>query len=302
MLLTVVVVVASAVALGKSRELVPNAGATPGYNAGGIHDAATAVSGEPTAKPQEPPKKAMTQMQRILTVVDEMNAYRAVTGSCPETPAIVEHTSDGGVTWVPVDLAPFAAASSVQRIVAGLNGYAAAIALNRDNCESALALVTFDGGIGWQGSVEALSQTWYVDPANAAVLHDPAGGTVDAPCAVSRLTSGGVETVGLVCKDTRLFASGDGGVTWTANTEILGIDSFAGHPGGFLAVSLDRPDCDGVQVSQLDFSLTVGQQVCVGKTAVEPGQTAISMEENAAWLWAGDTIFHSSDGGATWSE
>lgn len=299
--LVILVLAAAVAAYGKTSVVVPNVGATPGFNAGGVNETAQSAQ-EAVPEKAEHHQKTMVPARRVLAVIDGESAYRALTGSCPDTPAVIEVTVDGGIHWAAADLSEVAPASSAQRIVAGLGGYAAAIALDPEDCAQPAALVTFDGGTGWQSSKEALEETWHVDPANAAVLHDPSGDTVDAPCSVSRLAPGGADTLGLVCEDTRLFASADGGQTWTGSVELPGIDSLGGYADGFWAASVGAPECEGVQLSKLDVSLATKEQVCVPDVAPEPGNTAIAAEGDSVWLWAGDAIFRSSDAGENWAQ
>lgn len=296
--LAVAVAALAVVSLKKTRPYVSNAGATPGY-------AATVEESGVTEPPVEtaplPSRQDLPITQRVLTATDGNNAYRAVTGSCPAAQTIVERTSDGGTTWTQTDLGALAPVSAVHRILVGLDGYAAVIALNRDDCNSAVAMVTFDGGTGWQGSAEVLGQTWRVDPANPAVIWDPVGASLDAPCPVMRLASAGTETAGLVCADGRIFATSDSGATWYDSTEMTDVDALSGSSEGFLAASIGVANCSGVQVSALDTSLGERANWCVEGAVSSPGLTAISVGgDGSFWLWAGDQMFRSLDGGTTW--
>ncbi len=299
-LLVVAVVVLTVMAFARMNQVVPGAGQTPGYVEQPREDAQQ--SGVPVEQADQPKEEVLPEFSvrpagRVLTATSADAAFRANVGTCPEA-AVMERTVDAGMSWMATDVGQ--SASSPQRIVSADGMYAALVALSAENCDQLLAAASFDGGNTWQGSPEALEQSWFIDPADTRI-HTPVGATLEAPCPAVRLASSGVQNVALICVDGQVFGSEDGGNSWTGTEAMVGIDSLAATEGAYYAAQLGTGECQGTLVTRLAEDLQAAAETCVEQAEAIPGQTAISVSgDGAVWLWAGQATLRSLDGGATW--
>lgn len=290
------------VALSRAKPHVDAAGQTPGYaqSAAELNPAGESQSGSTSADAVTGESFTVAPARRVLTALDAATAYRAYTDTCPDASAKLSRSGNGGQTWETADLGEAFGVSAVQRIISGVDGYVGAIAMEADACTQAQALTSFDGGAQWEVSGEALGQSWFIDPSAPSTIHTPQGTTTSAPCDVARLAPAGVTDLAIGCADGRVFTSPDGGVAWEGGAMVSGLDSLAAAQSGLYIAAL-VPECSGVQVTVLDWSLNEISGQCVGDADAKPGRTAISVgTDGSVWLWAGENMHRSVDDTATW--
>lgn len=257
-------------------------------------------SEEPTS-PSEEPAVVIEPVQRLLTVASADIAWRATVGACDE-PGTVEVTSDGGETWnaVDPDLAP------VMRLKALDEDSVFAIG-GGDGCAASFR-ISGTAGSEWTSDEAELTGAWYREPAEPDVVHGPVD--VAAPCANEVADLAGLSTTvaAVVCTDGSIQQTDDGGSSWSALGTLEGAVALGPQLStdadfqGYLIASLES-GCEGVAIRSVgtDGGGLDGDPVsCVDTGEVAPGQVAVALNGEVAWLWAGDSLLISTDGGATW--
>ncbi|WP_166789044.1 hypothetical protein [Cryobacterium sp. TMT1-21] len=162
---------------------------------------------------------------------------------------------------------------------------------------------TFVGGDNYSTYTAKIDGTWYVDPANRATVHSPAGETT-APCdAVVSLAVRDDKRAAALCGDGQLFATTDAAVTWSDPTPAPGVVNLTATDSGYLAAAVGVADCAGVQLVALTAELASSPAGCypsTGPPASLSGNVGVSIGAGTLWLWAGDSLARSGDEGATW--
>jgi hypothetical protein len=259
----------------------------------------------PTPKPVEtkPPVVEPVETKpptRILTALNASTAWRAATGACPTTTANPELTTDAGATWTKYDASAGTNASSILSIYVTSKAEASLVTLSTKNC-TPQRVSTFVAGEQWKDYPDRVGANWFVDPANRAVVHSPVG-AFPAPCpAVIALANRTDSTAAVLCSDGRLFRTGDGAATWGPGVPLPGAANLTSGDNGYLIVAANQAGCAGAQVLSTpeapDGALSV--KGCRA-AAFTPGNLAVANAGGIVWLWAGDALSRSSDGGTTW--
>lgn len=260
---------------------------------------ATPADATPAEEPAAPVSRA-APTERVLTVASERLAWRAVVGTCG-APGLLEHSSDGGVTWTAQDvgLAPIArlkatSATSVFAIGGG------------EDCAPTFRLST-TAGTAWTTTDTELPGSWYLEPAARdalqAQVHGPRGDLV-APCPTGVVDLAALDDAraGLLCVDGSFQTTDDGGASWSQ--EGAAPDAVAIAPaGGAYVVAAVREPCAGLAVLTVandGTGLDAAPTACAPVDVAAPGQVAVAAVGSAVWVWAGDLVVVSRDGGVTW--
>lgn len=209
--------------------------------------------------------------------------WRATAGSCEAGGAVLERSSDAGVSWTDVtpnyrEVSRIAGLSTLAGTEAGI------IAQVGADCE-VQALRTFTQGQFWDSYPDVLANSRYVDPANPASVVLPTG-AVAAPCDRAwGLRSSGTTTA-FVCD----------GVAYT-NAGVA--DGWSPLPSGEVAaVTVDdlgvvlaavEQSCDGLALTR--FAEAAAEPVSLGcADAPRDGPTALAMVDGVPTVWAGDAL------------
>ncbi len=266
----------------------------------GTPRAAATPSASPTPVPTTAPEPA-TAPARLLSVLDEDTAWRSAVGSCPGTPPTLELTTDGGRTWRSSDLAGIADVAAVATVQATSEDVASVVAFDADGCAPVLAL-SYVAGNDWVTYPDRVAGNWFLDPAAPQVLHTPTG-EAPAPCeAVVSLAGRSAADAAVLCADHTVYRTADGGGTWSAPAGVPGSTAIAAGAGEYLLAVGGEEGCAGVAVTRLpdDAPAPATAATCASETAPQAGQVALATGGDSAWLWAGDDIVTSEDGGTTW--
>jgi hypothetical protein len=258
---------------------------------------------EPTATPTAGPAAAP---ERVLSVLDEETAWRSTVGACPGTAPTLERTTDGGSTWQSSDIAGIADVAGVAAIQLTSEDQASVVALAAEGCAPVLAL-TYVGGDDWVAYPDRAAGTWFVDPGTPSRVHSPSGDRT-APCStVVSLAPRDARNAAVLCADHTVHRTIDAGATWSEPVAVAGSVAIAGADDGYLLATTGSgttgsADCAGVTVTTLPDGGTApdAEAACAVPSAPEPGQVALATGGGSAWLWAGDSIVTSEDGGKTW--
>jgi len=234
---------------------------------------------------------------RIIVAASDSLAWRTAVGDCA-TPATVERTTDGGATWTALDVGLAAVvrmkATSVSDVFAIGGGGECAPSFRFSD----------DAGDGWVNDDGELAGSWYLRPSDRGVVHGPRG-EVPVPCTGGVVDLAGLDNsrAALLCTDGVLFATGDGGASWSTIGSAEQAVALAPGWDGYIAGVL-RPDaCAGVVVVPFDANgagLDTQEFVCAPVTDAQPGAVALASAGDALWLWSGDEVVISRDRGATW--
>jgi hypothetical protein len=160
---------------------------------------------------------------------------------------------------------------------------------------------TYVAGEEWANYPERANARWFMNPANRAVVHTP-NGVVAAPCAsVSAFAARSTTVAALLCADGTFLRTTDSGSTWGAALALPGAVNLAAAGEGYVVVVQGQAECAGLQVltggEAADTPLSI---TGCREAAFNPGDVAVSSGGGTLWLWAGDAVSRSNDGGATW--
>lgn len=310
--LTVVVAILCVMALRSARPYVPNAGETPGYEGNlsnvtsvdshndenDTTDSASSDSDEDAGSSTA--TTVVPSLTRILVAQDNNVAYRATTGPCPETSAVVEVTHNGGANWSSNYVGPSDFFSAPQRLLAGQDGHVTVVALDAEDCSTISVLQSYSFGSNWDLVADGAEETWHLSPTNPAQAIAPQVGAVELPCEGARIASPSSTSAGVLCSDGRVASTSNAGEAWATSDSFAGAEGIAVTGDAYLLVQTEVEECEGTQITRLNTSLTIDAQSCVPE-AHAPGETAIGGgTDGSVWLWAGNTIIRSTDAGATW--
>lgn len=248
------------------------------------------TSPTPTSEPAHA-SPAVAALSAVLGAVDDTVAYRAVTGSCPDAAAQLEVTVDAGGTWTPA--AP-ADARSIQSIAA-LPENVTILAADPASCAPS-AYRSFVQGADW-AVADDLGSRWHLDGSTVVAP----GGTASAPCATPvQLAARSATEAVVLCDDAMLTASSDAGASWSEPTAVPAAASVTSGADGYYVAVVDGGECDGVQVVALSTDLQPGAPGACVESNAGPGATVVAAAGGVLWLWSGDVVVRSIDGGATW--
>lgn len=228
----------------------------------------------------------------VLAVVDTDTAYRSVTGSCPETPAALEVTTDAGATWTPVGAAGARAVQSIDPTPDVVN----VVAADPATCAPVL-LRSVTQGADWQVTAE-IGTAWHLD---AGQVIAP-GGASSTPCATPVQLAARTSTeAAVLCDGATVWATTDAGATWSNSAPVPGAASVALAVEGYLLAVTDREGCEGARVVPLSTALDPGTPgACLPDVGSDGSTVLATAADGTMWLWSGDTVARSSDGGTTW--
>lgn len=289
-------VVLISTALNSTRSISAPSGYTP---------PAASSSPDPGASPDPEPTPsivAAVRPMRIVVALDADTVWRATTGACPATVAAPELTTDSGATWTATDTTGPTGVVALSRIIVNNESDVTMIGQDVESCAPALAR-TFVGGDDYAAYPDRLVAEWFVQPADAAIVHSPAG-DIAAPCTnVLVIAADDEDSAAVLCSDQSVWITNDSGATWPDKVAVLGGMNLAASEQGYRAAVLGAPGCVGVQVVTIVQSAPPVASGCfptVSDPASLAGAVALTEADGNVWLWAGEAFVRSADGGVTW--
>jgi len=246
----------------------------------------------PTESTPEPPPSAVP-LGRLIDASSATEAWRLTKGACPDGGGSVQRTSDGGATWDDVDTG----AEAFVRLRARGPADAFVVAVTGEGCEPAF-LATSDGET-WGELPGSLDDAWYIEPADATAVHSPAG-AMAGPCEGPVVDLAGVTSTraGALCDDGRVFTTDDGAASWAVRVAVPGAVALTDAGDGYLVGVLAAAGCPGVQVVAAGEG--TAEALGCSSAAAEPGSVDVAAVGESVWVWAGDAVQVSTDGGRTW--
>ena len=241
---------------------------------------------------------------RILSALDAENAWRAQTGSCPATSANPEYTTDGGLAWTATDATSATEVTALQSIIVEDDGIAAMIGLSAVGCRPAF-IKTFVFGANFREYPDQIEDTWYFDPAEASTLFTPRG-EVQSPCTtITSLAARDSNQAAVLCADQTLFITETTGEAWSEALAVPNAAGLSASAAGYRLATVGSDECAGVQLRTIAVpSMTIATTGCLElDTSPESlmGFVSVSEADGVVWVWAGDTLVTSMDGGSTWN-
>jgi hypothetical protein len=237
---------------------------------------------------------------RILSALDATTAWRGTTGPCPTTTAAVERTTDSGESWASFNASIETDASSILTMTVVDRTETSLVTLDAIDCTPQV-VDTYVAGEEWANYPERASGRWFINPSNRALVHTP-NGDVAAPCAsVAALAARSSTAAALLCADGTFLRTTDAGASWGAGIALNGAVNLAPANDGYLVVAQSQASCNGLQVLATGEPTEAPLSIAgCREAAFNPGDVAVSSGGGTLWLWAGDALSRSNDGGAIW--
>ena len=233
---------------------------------------------------------------RMLSAVSATEAWRATAGSCDGAAPLLEHSTDGGVTWNAVQLP-----ASVQAI-AGLRASTAQVAIlgaTGTACTAQDFVSTNDGGTWSPSSDPSVAGAGLL----SGSVHLTSGSTVPAPCTGAFAVFEGNTTTTVLCPDVLVWRSGTG--AWV-HVPVTGLAALTVNGSSYTIARQGVAGCSGIAVdSMVAYGVTpssaLKQLGCATKLASSAaGPVAIAQTGSDVWLWGGSSVARSLTGGASW--
>src|SRR5690625_313970 len=249
---------------------------------------------EPTAEPTEEATDEATAAgpaRRLLASIDASIAWRGTTGTCDE-PGTLEHTTDGGASWeeLPMDLAPLVRVRVLgEQALFAIGGGA--------GCEPTY-LSSSTSGTSWLANDEYLEGSWYLHPADRDVVSTPAG-LGEVPCEAVDLAGLNTSNGAILCTDGLVMRTEDGGASWQETSPPGSPRAIGVSDGGYLLAGADE-GCEGVAVTALSLDGGADESTCADVADGSASDLAVAGWDGAMWLWAGEEVLVSTDGGQSW--
>ena len=270
---------------------------------GGVEDSAPNASASSSADVQSSPSPTVTSTPAVpavasaprqLVPVDASDIWRASTGSCPTTAAVIEHSIDGGATW---QIVTTPGIDVRQVLELAPQGGATVWLAARTGVDCAVgAFGSYTDGEFWGAYPGAISDFAYLDPALIV-----GGVPVAASCAPVTQVRSAADRVMATCADAlseRIGATGE----W-ATFALPGLLAAAPSENGYVAAVWGAPGCAGVSVQSIASPVGSAESVVVGCVSEEtaPDQLTIAEFGSTVWLWSADRLSVSDDVGVSWS-
>ncbi len=227
----------------------------------------------------------------LLSAIDGQEAWRASSTTCSDPKAVLEHTTDGGKEWQAVDL------DADVRTIAALRATSSGVSVlvgTGDACATTVRTTTDDGATWADGAPGA---------AGAGITEDGlvlGSDLVDAPCADPADAFRGDSTTLVACDDQLDWRSGTG--AWV-DVPVDGVRAIAVDGSEYTLARAGTASCDGLQIETMPAAGVTGETTTtpIGCNHV-PTERPIALDRAGEdlWMWSGDSVTVSTDGGATW--
>lgn len=256
-------------------------------------------SATPSPRPTVVPLTLETYARRLVPI-DGSLAWRVGTVACTG-PLAIESSSDGGATWTSWstgedvwgvrEIVGYTGDSSMVGIIASVAG----------DCHPEYRM-SFTGGEFWGPYPEEQPDLAVIDPADPSVIEDAAG-AVASPCGAVSEFAEGPAGVGLLCTSTDVRLAPPDFGSWTTVTIEGAPVAITTSGDGYLVASRRDPACpDGLRLSSVGGDASVVPGMCLAAYADETAPvTLATAPDGAIWLWVGDRVGVSEDGGSSWT-
>ncbi len=245
----------------------------------------------------EPTGDAAADGKRFITTVDGQTLWRATAGACSSTPAVVERSVDAGETWTPLATSAFDL-RQVLALTTGDDGEIEIIGATGEACAVG-GFSSSDAGDSWAPDAALPGEISYLTPDDAAIVVSGQG--VGLPCPAIDVMSATTDRTVTAC--TAVLAEWDPTTGSWGTTPYAGVHALATEGERLMFVARGVPGCNGLgalAINGVPAAFASAPLVgCIdGADVSAPAALAISGQ--GAWLWVGDQLYRSPDGGVTW--
>ncbi|WIE65406.1 hypothetical protein DEI99_002410 [Curtobacterium sp. MCLR17_036] len=200
---------------------------------------------------------------------------------------------DGGASWTRVGLGDETGALLALRA----DSAGTSVLVGSGPACSTTVLSSTNGGADWHDGATGAAGAG-IGP-DGLVL---ASGTAAVPCPDPEQAFQGERTTAVVCNGG-LEWRGASGADWVS-VPVRGVRSLAVDGTSYTLARSGASDCSGVQIASmpatgLTASVTVTPVGCAAD-AEDDAALVVARAGAAVWLWAGDDVVVSEDGGVTW--
>ena len=254
-----------------------------------------------SAKPTSSTKQniEVVPTRRLLVATTAREAWRATVGGC-KTPARVERSTNRGKSW---KLVKSSGLAPIMRLGMEEQGNLYAVGGARPSCSTRYLAFSTSGAI--VGQTDAPQGVWYLNPSKGDEVVGPQNAKA-SPCKrqdVVGLASLDVSMALVICGDGSAMTTSNSGRSWRSAGKIPGTQAIAAGEGRYWAAGSGK-NCGGISVRPFTVdngTLRRGQSRCATTEKVGAGQVAVGTTGNTVWLWAGEKVKVSTDGGQSWS-
>jgi hypothetical protein len=252
----------------------------------------------PTPSPTPPTGQKVAPPTRLLVATSPTEAWRATVGDC-QTQGRIEQSANGGKSWrqaTKTTLGP------IVRLGTEPNGNLYAVGGAGKGCPVRYISYSTAGEIAAQTAKP--QGIWFRNPKEPDEIYGPrsARATPCKPQDVVGLASMSTTEGLVVCTDGSVMVSSNSGRSWRKAGELVGTMAVGAGNGRFL-VAGEGMNCDGIAVRSVSLDagkLSGSGSRCAADLELTPGKIAIDGSGNSIWLWAGNKLQVSADGGRTW--
>ncbi len=247
----------------------------------------------PLPSPMETPSVDAVPAERVLVNADASTAWRATIGSC-DSPGILERSVDGGLSWeeLPLELAPI----SRLRVLSAQSLFAIG---GGEGCEPTY-VASSTGGRSWTTNDEYLIGSWYLVPDDRDALATPVG-ELPVPCEAAELAAVDALHAAVLCTDGTLSVTPDGGGSWTETDAPLHALAIGVAEQGYVLAGASDSCNESVALRPIDLmGDALDEETCADAQPVAADELAVSANGGATWLWVGEGVHVSTDGGRNW--
>lgn len=249
------------------------------------------ASADPTAEPTADGK-------RFITTIDGQTLWRATGGACASAPAVVERSVDAGATWTPLATSAFDL-RQVLTLTTGDEGELEIIGATGDACAVG-GFSSTDAGDTWAPDAALPGELGFLTPDETSIVVSGQG--VGLPCPTVEVISARADRTVAAC--AAVLAEWDPAAGAWNTTPYAGVHGLATEGDRLMFVARGVPGCNGLGALAINgVPAPVSSAPLVGCVtgADASAPAALTIAGQGAWLWVGDQLYRSADGGATWS-
>ena len=251
---------------------------------------------QPTPEPENtaPPAQVVEVPQRVLAVGQTPGQlFRAPTPACGAGDGLVQYSFDDGQSWQTASFTDVPGAA-VRHIDAS-DPEVIRVTFLDQNCEVQGAR-SYTNGVGWEPDPTPLLE-WTLQGDSASLVTNT--GQVTVPCPVVSVSGAGNSGI-VLCEDAHALITNDSGATWSDPVLFDAAYAVASSNDSAFVVAAGGNDCVGVTVATLSVD-GPGEPGACAPIEAAPAQVVMATGNGVSYVWAGDDILRSPDGGISWS-